>query len=198
MNCTWSAPPGDWQAGALCLHSSLGKGSPWNSSSPGILGALRKAIQLLWYQRKFQTGMQRCGSWGGKMPSVVRMVPAWQGPQKWIKGIQAVHAEHLAGLGQHCTYRLTDGCEGGQTRGCPCEGWQAFSEQGEKLVGRVTLKPTSSPPGQTKPPELSKLETQEGRQPRGWCRRLPLTDVPGPVLTVTQHACPSQTLLLQD
>lgn len=29
------------------------------------------------------------------MPSVVRLVPAWQGPQKWIKGIQAVHAEHL-------------------------------------------------------------------------------------------------------
>ena len=96
-----------------------------------------------------------------------------------------------SGLGQHCTYRLTDGCEGGQTHGCPCEGWQAFSEQGgEKLVGRVTLRPTSSPPGQTKAPELSKLETQEGRQPRGWCRRLPLADVPGPLLLSHSRPAP--------
>ena len=142
-------------------------------------------------------GKWRCGSWGGKMPSAVRMVPAWQGLQKWIRGIQAVHAELLVWVSIACTDSQMDVRV--DRHGCPCEGWQAFSEQGgEKLVGGVPLRPTSSPPGQMKAPKLSKLETQDGRQPRGWCRRLPLADVPGPLLTVTQQACPSQTLLLQD
>lgn len=131
------------------------------------------------------------------MPSAVRMGPAWQGLQKWIRGIQAVHAELLVWVSIACTDSQMDVRV--DRRECPCESWQAFSEQGgEKLVGGVTLRPTSSPPGQMKAPKLSKLETQEGRQPRGWCQRLPLADVPGPLLTVTQQACPSQTLLLQD